>query len=143
MGLNPNDAQLHTLIGVALTSIGRAEEAISYGERAIRLSPLDASIGIFYGWLALANLFLKQYEIAVEWGRKAAERPGTWLDRVALPAALAALGQLSEARLACEQLRLLWPNLTVQTVRENEPIAHSAYMEILCAGLRKAGLPER
>lgn len=141
--LNPNDAQLHMLMGAALTSTGQAEAAISHVERAIRLSPFDSNIGIFYGRLALANLFLGRYEAAAEWGRKATDKPGTWLDRVALPASLAELGRNDEARTACEALRSLWPSLTIQVVRDNEPTAYPPYLDVLSSGLRKAGLPER
>jgi adenylate cyclase len=93
LAINPNDAQLHMLIGVALTSIGRAEEAIPFGEQAIRRSPFDSSIGIFYGRLALSNLFCERTEQAIHWGQRAAQKPGTWLDRIALPAALALSGR--------------------------------------------------
>ena len=143
MTLNPNDALIHNVTAVALISLGRADEAISYSERAIRLSPSDSSIGNFYGWLAIGHLFLGRHEAAVKCGQVAAQKAGTWLDRVALPAALAELGRDTEAKQACEEVRSLWPNLSIQTVRENEPVSYPLYLDTLLNGLRKAGLSEQ
>jgi adenylate cyclase len=142
LAINPNDAQLHMLIGVALTSVGRADEAVSFGEQAIRLSPFDSNIGIFYGRLALSNLCCERVEQAVHWGQRAAQKPGTWLDRIALPAALALSDRLSEAKQACDGLCAAWPALTVQVVRETELTAHPPYLDILCRGLSKAGMAD-
>jgi TolB-like protein len=142
LAINPNDAQLHMLVGVALTSIGRAEEALLFGEQSIRLSPFDSSIGIFYGRLALANLFCERTERAIHWGQRAAQKPGTWLDRIACPAALALAGRMAEAIQACDELRAAWPALTLQVVRETELTAHPPYLDILCRGLSQAGMAD-
>jgi TolB-like protein len=141
--INPNDAQGNTGIAMALIGLGRAEEAIAYLERAIRLSPWDSNIGTFFGRLAIGNLFLERHEAAVEWGRKAEPRTKVWIERIALPAALALLGRAVEAQKACEELKALRPKLSLEIVRSNEPTAHQRYLDILLDGLRKAGLEER
>ena len=142
MRLNPNDATQYSIKGLALMGLGQAEEAASCLKQAIRLSPSDSNIGIFYGRLAMANLFLGRAEDAVEWGRKAEQRTKVWIERTALPAALTMLERDGEARQACEEFRLLWPSITLQTVRDNEPTVYPHYQSILLEGLRKAGLPE-
>ncbi len=140
--INPNDAQVLNGLAKSLTCLGRAEEAVQWAEQAIRLSPSDQNIGIFYGSLTLACLCLRQYEEAVEWGRKAQQKTPSWIEWIALPSALAYLDRDQDAQAVCEELAARWPSLTVSVVRESQPITYLPYVDHLLDGLRKAGLPE-
>jgi len=142
MKLNPNDAQMHNGMGMALLRLGRASEAVAHFQQAIRLSPSDPMMGIFSGRLAMAHLCLKDFDAAVEWGLKAAAKIHVHVERLALPAALAHLDRNMEAKRATEELLSQWPSLTLQFVRDTETAAHADYLATLIAGLRKAGLPE-
>ena len=140
--VNPNDAQGFNGRGMSLLALGRADEAVPDFEQAIRLSPSDANIGIFFGRLALAHLLLGHFDTAVEFGLQAAEKTSLWIERLALPAALGHLGRLDEAACALDVLRLKMPALSLHLVREREPSSGSPYFEVLLDGLRAAGLPE-
>ena len=95
--------------------------------RSIRLSPSDANIGIFYGRMAMAYLYLKRFEDAEECGRKAAEKTRIWIERSAHVAALAYLGREAEARDAAQLLIAYQPGLTLRqksTLADgNHPVA--------------------
>lgn len=140
--VNPNDAQGYNGRAMSLIALDRADEAISDLEQAIRLSPSDANIGIFFGRLALAHLLLRRFDTAVEFGLRAAEKTNVWIERLALPAALGHLGRLDEAASALEEIRSKIPALSLRVVREREPSSQSSYFGILVEGLRTAGLSE-
>ncbi|MCG6859391.1 MAG: adenylate/guanylate cyclase domain-containing protein [Salaquimonas sp.] len=140
--VNPNDAQGYNGRAMSLMALGRADEAITDLEQAIRLSPSDANIGIFFGRLALAHLLLKHFDTAIEFGLQAAEKTNVWIERLALPAALGHLGRLDEAGSALEEIRSKMPALSLKLVRDREPSSGSSYFEVLLDRLRAAGLPE-
>jgi TolB-like protein/Flp pilus assembly protein TadD len=56
----PDDPQLHALLGVALGYLGRGEEAIREGQRAVELRPVtkDADIGTYYLHLLVRTYIL-------------------------------------------------------------------------------------
>ena len=75
LDLNPSYAWAHYGIGAALVFTGRAREAFPHLEHAIRLSPRDPYMGSFLVRMADAHLFLRQYEAAIQWARKALRQP--------------------------------------------------------------------
>jgi len=140
--LNPNDAQSYNFLGCALASDGRADEAVSVIEQAIRLSPSDQMLSIFFSRLAGAHLCLKDYEAAIECGSKAAQTSkNIWMDMLSLPAALAYSDRVDEARLAYESIRKIRPEISAALVREFGPFKNPDYLEHLITGLQKAGMP--
>ena len=93
--LNPSLALAHYGLGATLVFSGRAEESIPYLTTAIRLSPHDPNMGSFLVRLADAAYFLKRYEEAAEWARRALQQPNfQWSRYTVLIAALAQLGRL-------------------------------------------------
>ena len=93
--LNPSLALAHYGLGATLVFSGRAEEGIPYLTAAIRLSPHDPNMGSFLVRLADAAYFLKRYEEAAEWARRALQQPNfQWSRYTVLIAALAQLGRL-------------------------------------------------
>ena len=116
--INPNFAQAHDWMGTALASSGRAMEAISHLEMAVRLSPSDPAIGLFYTRLVRCYLYLEQYEESVAWARKAIQKHAPWTARAFLTAALAQLGRNEEARDACKELMRVLPTVTIEFARE-------------------------
>lgn len=59
----PQDAQLHTLLGLALASLGRSAEAIREGERGVALRPVPKGA---YGWAYLRHQLVRIYLLAGE-----------------------------------------------------------------------------
>ncbi|MSP83137.1 MAG: adenylate/guanylate cyclase domain-containing protein [Alphaproteobacteria bacterium] len=141
--LNPSLALAHYGLGATLVFSGRAEEGISYLTAAIRLSPHDPNMGSFLVRLADAAYFLKRYEEAAEWARRALQQPNfQWSRHTVLIAALAQLGRLDEARNCIQQLQVKRPNTSVAFVRETHLFGDTASFVHYLDGLRMAGLPD-
>src|SRR5215207_11275369 len=65
--LNPASALALYLLGMSHLYDGRANEGLPHIESAIRLSPHDQYAGRFMAAIAEGNLFLGEYEKALEW----------------------------------------------------------------------------
>jgi adenylate cyclase len=66
----------------ALTTLGRAAEAIAPVERAIRLSPRDPDLYVWYYVLCHAHTHLARDAVAIEWCLKsiATGKTFVWVD---------------------------------------------------------------
>jgi adenylate cyclase len=141
--LNPSLALAHYGLGATLVFAGRAEEGIAHLTAAIRLSPHDPNMGSFLVRLADAAYFLKRYEEAAEWARRALQQPNfQWSRYTVLIAALAQLGRLDEARNCIQQLQVKRPNTSIAFVRETHLFGDTASFAHYLDGLRIAGLPD-
>jgi adenylate cyclase len=141
--LNPSLALAHYGLGATLVFSGRAEEGISHLTAAIRLSPHDPNMGSFLVRFADAAYFLKRYEEAAEWARRALQQPNfQWSRYTVLIAALAQLGRLDEARNCIQQLQVKRPNTSIAFVLETHLFGDTASFAHYLDGLRMAGLPE-
>ena len=122
---------------------GKAEEAITHINLAIRLSPHDPSLGVMISRTAYARLLLGDYEQAVEYARKALRYPEVqfWVNAL-LVSALAHLGRDEESKHALAELLRRRPNFTCSFYKENAPAASPDLVASVVEGLRKAGLPE-
>ena len=141
--LNPSLALAHYGLGATLVFSGRAEEGIPHLTAAIRLSPHDPNMGSFLVRLADAAYFLKRYEEAAEWARRALQQPNfQWSRYTVLIAALAQLGRLDEARNCIQQLQVKRPNTSIAFVRETHLFGDTASFAHYLDGLRTAGLPD-
>ncbi len=121
---------------------GDAERAIDWGQRALRLSPLDVMSCVPQGIIGFGNFLLGRYESAVEAGRRAVEsNPGFSVLHAWLAAPLVRLGRLEEARACGERLLALDPAFSIQRWAATvgiEPESRKQVSEVL----RQAGLPE-
>jgi adenylate cyclase len=141
--LNPSLALAHYGLGATLVFSGRAEESIPYLTTAIRLSPHDPNMGSFLVRLADAAYFLKRYEEAAEWARRALQQPNfQWSRYAVLIAALGQLGRLDEARNCIQELQAKRPDTSISFVRETHLFGDTASMSHYLDGLRMAGLPD-
>jgi len=122
-------------------SLGDPETVIEHAERSMRLSPLDVSLWVAQGVLAVAHVQLKNYEEAALWGRKAIR-----LHRDNLPAhhmlvaSLAQMGRQEEAEAALSELLDLDPGLTIKGLKKRYPIAGYRNLDGFLEGLKKAGI---
>ena len=100
-------------------------------------------MGSFLVRLADAAYFLKRYEEAAEWARRALQQPNfQWSRYTVLIAALAQLGRLDEARNCIQQLQVKRPNTSIAFVRETHLFGDTASFAHYLGGLRMAGLPD-
>jgi adenylate cyclase len=82
-----------------LTLLGRPTEAPPIIEVAIKLSPLDPSLGGFYWIVGRAYFFAGSYRDSIAWLRNSVGlRPNDWFNRLYLVSAYALDGQKDEAQ---------------------------------------------
>lgn len=141
--LNPSYAAAHHHFATVLIHGGRVEEGLPHLFTAIQLSPKDAEIALFHARLALAHLYLRRHEEAVEWARKAIRMPRIqWPAYCFLIAALAHLDRMDEAHEALDELLAFRPGITATYIGEHYPALVADNFNHLLDGLRKAGLPD-
>ena len=139
--LNPNFSQVQNYYAAALGFCGRWEEAVAAAERAIRLSPRDQFLALFYGSACLAQYIGRNYEEALRQARIATRLRGDYAaaHRV-LTAAAGMLGDPEASATALGDLRRAQPNASLAWVEGRVPFRHAADLEHYLEGLRRAGL---
>jgi len=122
---------------------GDPERAIEWGERALRLSPIDPfNFGPYFA-IALGHFQLGHYEAAAEAARKTFQANPTWsYAHMALAATLTKLGHVEEAKAAARRVLELQPGYTISGMRAAVPVA-PVLAEPLTEALRAAGLPDK
>jgi tetratricopeptide (TPR) repeat protein len=150
--LDRNFAAAYANKGNQLILVGRPAEAPALVEHAIRLSPHDPSIGMFY-WIIGRSLFFRgEYREAIAWFRKSVEnRPNLWFNRLYLVSACTLADMHEEARRALFEFnrRFLDPLYTLAVVEEREAATPNDDPTVVAArdkfheGLRRAGMAER
>ena len=123
-----------------LTYAGQPEKMVVLAEKGIRLSPSDPRLFIWLSALAGAYYQLRDYEKAVEIGRRAWALSRNWpVGLRYVVAGLGQLGRIAEARTALAELKTLDPNvafverLARRVFKDADAVDHFVY------GLRKAG----
>lgn len=97
--LDPNSSGVHSAYFQYLAAIGRPDEALQH---AIRAQELDSSLGA--EWLALAYLFARQYDKAIEFYKKRLEKdPDYPHAHILLGEAYAAKGMYEESVAAMQK----------------------------------------
>ncbi len=144
--INPSLAPAYASLGNAKIRAGRAGEAFVPLQTAVRLSPRDPMLSIWYFNICHAYSHLGQDDAAIEWCRRSVAVSPFWISYVDLASAYAWTGRYAEAQAAVTELRKLMPNYTVDRWMHagfsDNPVFLSQYQRII-EGLRKAGLPEK
>jgi adenylate cyclase len=140
--LSPSYAFTYHLGSIPLAVAGEGERAIEWGERALRLSPLDPSGYVPGCAIALGHFQQGRYEEAANAARKAIHaNPGFSFSHVLFTAPLAKLGRIDEARAAAARALALQPGFSTRgwcaAVGVPAELAAS-----LSQALRAAGLPD-
>jgi TolB-like protein len=148
IALDRNHAAAYVGRARNLVGIGRAAEALAPVEKAIRLSPRDPELYVWYFVLCHANTHLARDAQAIDWCLKSIATGKTfWFAYVDLASAYAWSGQNAEAAAAVAELLKLRPGYTVQKLAEeglafsDNPTFRKEYQRLV-EGARKAGLPE-
>jgi TolB-like protein/tetratricopeptide (TPR) repeat protein len=139
--LNPNFSLAQGYYGLALCYCGRWQDAFEATQRAIRLSPRDPSLAIYYGVAAYAQFVGRNYQEAIALSREAVRQRGdlTGAYRV-LTVAAGMAGQIEEARSALKELRRTQPNISLAWIATQLPWKLDADREHYLEGFRRAGL---
>jgi TolB-like protein/class 3 adenylate cyclase/tetratricopeptide (TPR) repeat protein len=144
----PNLGAPHLWMGVCLTQMGRAAEAVTAFEQAIRISPRSPYIHARYLLLGMALIRLGRYDEAIPCLQKSLaihpnnsprNRGNTY---AAIAAAQALAGHIEEARKSATEASRAWPTLTVRGYcRSNaaNPVTVAQTARIR-EGLRLAGM---
>lgn len=150
LALDRNVVYAYFALGQCKLQTGSIEETIPLVERAIRLSPRDPALGVWYQNIGLAHLLQSRTEEAVMWLEKARDKnPEHSMIRADLAAAYGFAGQTERAAVELAEARRLSPtdryaslarlravmNYGVPKIRA---LREATYFE----GMRKAGMPE-
>ena len=127
--------------------LGRPDRTLEFADEAIRLSPRDPALRIFYFLKGWAFFMKQQYEATINWCRRA-EHVDPFVDLL-LAAAFALTGRPAEAKKALDHYRA-YPLVKTTTVAQLRALQAAladnpewnAWNERFFDGLRKAGMPE-
>jgi adenylate cyclase len=145
--LNPNFTRAYAQKANELINVGRPAEAPPLVKKAIELSPLDPSLGVFYWILGRAAFFSGHYADAIDWLRKSVEaRPNLWYNRLYLVSAYSLSQHAADARKALSEFNDRFAHYTMarvisheQGIPNNNPVV-TAGLEEFHKGLRVAGM---
>jgi len=148
LALNPSFVSAYSALCTASSFLGRPQEAVEYADKAMRLSPRDPLLYVFYLEKGFALSLLHRDDQAVDWLRRTVAAAPQWpLPQALLAAALSLTGHDEEARDVLKRYLSLSAT-TARTVAQwkgqlpsKNPI-FLAYAARLVEGLRNAGLPE-
>jgi TolB-like protein/class 3 adenylate cyclase/Tfp pilus assembly protein PilF len=122
--------------------LGKHEEAMEYGKRSLRLSPLDQSIFTSYNALAYAEFFSGRYDEALQWAEASVRaNPLLLVSRRVLIAGLALSGRNEPAKKAAQSACQMDPTMRISNIRERFPLRRDEDLARLSEGFRLAGVP--
>jgi adenylate cyclase len=153
LALDPTIVSAYDTLGNVRMNFGQFEQSLELFDKAIRLSPHDPVLFLWYGDKANAYFWLKKYDQAIEWARRSlAISLNNPLARGVLVGAFALTGHEAEAHEALQQyiaLPLIEPKtiaaLKALKAQYTNPRTDPRGLEgwdRLTEGLRKAGVPE-
>jgi tetratricopeptide (TPR) repeat protein len=139
--LNPNFSQAQNYYATALSFCGRWQEGIEAARRAIRLSPRDPFLALYYGSACLAQYIGRNYKEAIQMARTAIRLRSDFAGahRV-LTAATGMTASPEVAAAALQALRRAQPNISLAWIRDHVPIKLESDREHYLEGFRRAGL---
>jgi adenylate cyclase len=150
IALNRNWANAYSHLGWCKFVTGSMEELIPAQEQAIRLSPRDPQIGLFYFRIGVAHLLQSHTDEAIVWYEKARNAtPAHPIFRTCLASAYALKGEIDRAAAELVEARGLVGDDRYSTIARLQAVGSwgvpkiSALVEATYfAGLRRAGVPE-
>jgi tetratricopeptide (TPR) repeat protein len=139
-----------TALGYCKFVTGSIEEAIPAQERAIRLSPRDPEIWLYYFWIGQAQLLQSRVDEAIQWFEKARiANPEHPLPHAYLAAAYALRDETGHAAAELAQARKLSGDDRYSSIAclkavgpFGGPKIRALFEAIYFVRLRKAGMPE-
>jgi TolB-like protein len=139
--LNPNFCLAQSYYALVLTHCGRTREAYGAALRAIRLSPRDPSMAIYYSIAAYTRFVEREYRDAIELARVAVRQRS---DLVAahriLVVAAGMAGDTELASRALQEVQRAQPNISLDWIAKELPWTSDEAREHYMEGFRRAGL---
>jgi adenylate cyclase len=152
LALNHNLVAALVCLGMCKVYAGSIEEASRLVEQAIRLSPRDPLIGVFYYLIGTVHLLQSHTDEAIVWLEKACSAlPGIPNHRSGLAAAYALRGETERAADELAEARRLAVGGRFSSIAHlkvfpgpwwGTPKTRALFEATYFAGLRKAGMPE-
>jgi predicted Zn-dependent protease len=149
---SPRNPLAHFAKGQLLRAMGRCGEAIPLEEQAIRLSPRDSDIGLWYFRIGQVHLLQSSINEATAWLEKArSASPTLALVHRWLASAYALKGETERAAAELAEARRLSGNGSPSSIAQAKapnarnfaaPVIRALYEATYIVGLRKAGVPE-
>ena len=141
--LNSNAFLIWTIDGWIRLYIHDYEHGRTSFQRAYRLNPLDPLAGTMMSGLSMAHWYLKEFDAALHWARKAVNaNPNFGSSHAALVVALISLGRIQEGRDAAKVLMQIDPTTSLTRARTRTPFQKPELVADRIAALRVAGIPE-
>jgi TolB-like protein/DNA-binding winged helix-turn-helix (wHTH) protein len=142
--LNPSFAQAYFAQGFNLLWHGRETEAEILLDRATLLSPRDNHLWSFHHVRAWTHFSLAEYDIAVEFARRATRQTNATYQAFApLAASLGILGDRTQAEAAAAELLRRKPGYNTDRARQELFYCNDAeFLDRYLQGLSAAGIPE-
>lgn len=142
LAISPSAAWAYSWGALILGWGGEAERAIEWGERGIRLSPLDPWITAALHGMCMGHFLRGRYEDAAAAAQRAIRsKPGFSVSYMFLAAALAKLGRMEDANAAAGRVIQLQPNFSCNgqcSAIGCVPVLATPLIE----AMRDSGLPE-
>jgi TolB-like protein/DNA-binding winged helix-turn-helix (wHTH) protein len=141
--LNPSFAQAYFAQGFNMLWSGRETEAEILLDRATMLSPRDSHLWSFHHVRAWTHFSLAEYDIAVEFARRATRQTNvTYQAFASLAASLGILGDKAQAEATAFELLQRKPNYSTDTARQEFFFCNDrGFVDRFVEGLRIAGIP--
>ena len=139
--LSPNTADYYVFYAIILNFVGRAQEALNFIQKAMRLCPFYPDF--YLGIMAQSYWLLGRYEEAIATDtERLARNPDNAFSDLRLAASYTELGRDQEARHHVLEALKKNPSYSLTQVRDTDPYQDEAAMERYVDLLRRAGLPE-
>ena len=140
--LNPSFAQGYFAQGFNLLWLGREIEAETLLDRATLLSPRDSHLWSFHHVRSWTHFSLGEYDIAVEFARRATRQPNvTYRAFATLAASLGRLGEKAQAEAVAAELLQRKPDYKTDTARQELFFCNDrGFVDRFSEGLRVAGI---
>jgi adenylate cyclase len=140
IALNPNNADVMSMMSLALAFVGRANEAVEWTEKATRLNPYHP---VWYNWNgSFAYYMARDYEKALLGAKKTLTiYPKSLSVLRILAATYVEMGDMEKAGKMAQKILEIDPEFTLSGML-NVPLKDKADRERYFGALAKAGLPE-
>jgi tetratricopeptide (TPR) repeat protein len=141
LALNPNFSLAQGYYALALSYAGRSSDSFDAAQRAIRLSPRDPSLAIYYGIAGYSRFTERNYHEAIALAREAIRQRGDLTGAYRVLAVSAGMtGDSALAEMALRELRRTQPNISQHWIATQLPWANDADREHYLEAFRRAGL---
>ena len=140
--LNPSFAQAYFAQGFNLLWYGREIEAEPLLDRATMLSPRDNHLWSFHHVRSWTHFSLGEYDVAVEFARRATRQPNvTYQAFATLAASLGRLGERAQAEAVAVELLQRKPDYSTEIARQEFFFCNDVgFVDRFAEGLRVAGI---